>query len=219
MPSRRAIAAGPSFSSWRRRTRIQRFDRRLAAFVDAARLRGADPFELALATQIGFEFGEHAEPVEKRLARRSAGVDRLFGRLQRVAGSRDPGRGSRDPGVAIERHRVDAGCAERLARCPRQTRNPACRSRLFQCAENVTACRSAKIAPLIAAGRQPHHPDVATIHDVDGAGFREQQVESVDVVQLAVTCRRRAQDVMSANSRSITARKSRQWPILQSRST
>ena len=60
-------------------------------------------------------------------------------------------------------------------------------------AENVTACRSAKIAPLIAAGRQPHHPDVATIHDVDGAGFREQQVESVDVVQLAVTCRRRAQ--------------------------
>jgi hypothetical protein len=56
----------------------------------------------------------------------------------------------------------------------------------------VTACRSAKIAPLIAAGRQPHHPDVATIHDVDGAGCREQQVESVDVVQLAVRCRRQA---------------------------
>src|SRR5712672_701442 len=28
--------------------------------------------------------------------------------------------------------------------------------------------------------------DVAAIHDVDGARFREQQVESVDVVQLAV---------------------------------
>jgi hypothetical protein len=27
-------------------------------------------------------------------------------------------------------------------------------------AENVTACRSAKIEPLIAAGRQPHHPSL-----------------------------------------------------------
>jgi len=30
----------------------------------------------------GFEFGEHAQHIEERLARRRAGIDRLFGRLQ-----------------------------------------------------------------------------------------------------------------------------------------
>jgi hypothetical protein len=37
--------------------------------------------------------------------------------------------------------------------------------------------------------------DVAAIHDVDGARFREQQVESVDVVQLAVRNVDEARDV------------------------
>ena len=37
--------------------------------------------------------------------------------------------------------------------------------------------------------------DVATIHDVDSARFREQQVESVDVVQLAVRNVDEARDV------------------------
>jgi hypothetical protein len=55
----------------------------LAALVDAARLRSADPLQLPLAPQIGLKLGEHAEHVEERLARRSAGVDRLLGRLQR----------------------------------------------------------------------------------------------------------------------------------------
>ena len=85
MPSRRAIAAGPSFSSWRSRRTSAGIDRRLAALVDAARLGGADPFELPLAAQIGLELGEHAEHVEKGLAGRGAGVDRLLGRLQRDA--------------------------------------------------------------------------------------------------------------------------------------
>jgi hypothetical protein len=31
---------------------------------------------------LGFEFGEHAQHIEERLARRGAGIDRLFGRLQ-----------------------------------------------------------------------------------------------------------------------------------------
>ena len=55
----------------------------LAALVNAARFRGTDPLQLPLAAQIGLEFGEHAEHVEERLARGSAGVDRLLGRLQR----------------------------------------------------------------------------------------------------------------------------------------
>ena len=85
MPSRRAIAAGPSFSSSAQPPDFAGVDRRLAALVDAARLRGGDPFELPLAAQIGLEFGEHAEHVEERLAGSSAGVDRLLGRLQRDA--------------------------------------------------------------------------------------------------------------------------------------
>jgi hypothetical protein len=63
---------------------VQRLDRRLAGFVDAARVGGGGPLQLALATQIGFEFGEHAQHVDKRLTHGDAGVDRLFGRLQRV---------------------------------------------------------------------------------------------------------------------------------------
>lgn len=43
------------------------------------------PFHLALATQIGFEFGEDTEHVEEGFACGSAGVDRLFGRLERGA--------------------------------------------------------------------------------------------------------------------------------------
>jgi hypothetical protein len=54
----------------------------LRPFVDTTHFGGADPLELPLAAQIGFEFGEHTEHVEKRLARRGTGVDRLFGRLQ-----------------------------------------------------------------------------------------------------------------------------------------
>ena len=83
MPSRRAIAAGPSFSSRRSRTNLGSIDRRLAALVDTARLGGADPLELSLAAQIGLEFGEHAEHVEERLAGCGAGIDRLLGRFQR----------------------------------------------------------------------------------------------------------------------------------------
>ena len=37
--------------------------------------------------------------------------------------------------------------------------------------------------------------DVAAIHDIDGARFREQQVESMDVVQLAVRNVDEARDV------------------------
>ena len=37
--------------------------------------------------------------------------------------------------------------------------------------------------------------DVAAIHDVDGTRFREQQVQSVDVVQLAVRNVDEARDV------------------------
>jgi hypothetical protein len=42
--------------------------------------------------------------------------------------------------------------------------------------------------------------DVAAIHDVDGARFREQQVESVDVVQLAVRNVDEARDVAACAS-------------------
>jgi hypothetical protein len=35
---------------------VQRLDRRLAGIVDAARVGGGGPLQLALATQIGFEF-------------------------------------------------------------------------------------------------------------------------------------------------------------------
>jgi hypothetical protein len=41
-----------------------------AALVDALRLRGCDPFELALAPQVRLELGKDAEHVEKRLAGR-----------------------------------------------------------------------------------------------------------------------------------------------------
>jgi hypothetical protein len=51
----------------------------------AARLGGADPFQLPFAAQIGLEFGEHAEHVEERLAGRSAGIHRLLSRFQRDA--------------------------------------------------------------------------------------------------------------------------------------
>ena len=61
---------------------LDRIDRRLAALIDAARLGGIDPFQLALASQIGLELGEHPEHVEECLAGTSAGIDRLLGRPQ-----------------------------------------------------------------------------------------------------------------------------------------
>ncbi len=83
MPSRRAILAGPSFSS--------SFSRRTSAvsivgfrpFVHPARLGGGDTLKLALAAQAGLELGEHAEHVEECLASGGRGVHRLLGRLQR----------------------------------------------------------------------------------------------------------------------------------------
>jgi hypothetical protein len=59
---------------------------RLPAPVRTRRLGLGDSFELTLAPQVGFELGEHAEHVEKALAGRRAGVDRLLGGLQRRAG-------------------------------------------------------------------------------------------------------------------------------------
>jgi len=81
MPSRRAIAAGPSFSSRRRRSTS-------TALIDGWRplytapLGGTDPLQLALAAQIGLELREHPQHVKKRLAGCRASVDRLSGRLQ-----------------------------------------------------------------------------------------------------------------------------------------
>ena len=61
---------------------FDRIDRRLAALIDAARLGRIDPFQLALASQIGLELGEHPERVEECFAGGSAGIDRLLGRPQ-----------------------------------------------------------------------------------------------------------------------------------------
>jgi hypothetical protein len=41
-----------------------------------------DSERLAFAPKISFELGEHPGHVEEALARGSAGIDRLFGRLQ-----------------------------------------------------------------------------------------------------------------------------------------
>ena len=114
MPSRRAIAAGPELLLAAQPQDFAGIDRRLAALVDAARLGGADAFELSLAAQIGLEFGEHAEHVEERLAGRGAGVDRLLGRLQRdTAGLQLV----HDVLEVLQRTRqaVDAGDHERVA--------------------------------------------------------------------------------------------------------
>jgi hypothetical protein len=82
MPSRRAIAAGPELFLTAKPQDLDRIDRRLATLIDAARLSGIDPLQLAFTAQIGFEFGEHTQHVEERLARRGAGIDWLFSRLQ-----------------------------------------------------------------------------------------------------------------------------------------
>ena len=43
----------------------------------------------ALATEVGFELGEHAEHIEKALTCRRAGIDGLLGRLERRAARAD----------------------------------------------------------------------------------------------------------------------------------
>jgi hypothetical protein len=43
--------------------------------VDPCCLRLGDAFQLALATEVGFELGEHTEHVEKALTCRRAGID------------------------------------------------------------------------------------------------------------------------------------------------
>ena len=58
---------------------------RLAAFVDAFGLRPGDPLGLALAPQVGLEFGKDAEHVEEGLAGGGGRVDRLLRRAQRSA--------------------------------------------------------------------------------------------------------------------------------------
>jgi hypothetical protein len=55
--------------------------------------------------------------------------------------------------------------------------------------------RVTKKAPARCSPWRRGEIDVAAIHDVDGARFREQQVESVDVVQLAVRKVDEARDV------------------------
>lgn len=56
-------------------------DRRFATMAGAAHLGGGNPLKLALAPEVGFEFREHAQHVQERLARRAAAVDGLLGRL------------------------------------------------------------------------------------------------------------------------------------------
>ena len=80
----------------------------MAAFINAAHLGGGDPFQLPFAAQIGLEFGEHAKHVEKGLAARRRGINRLLGRaqgdalgLQRVYDVLQVGDGASEP--------VDAG--------------------------------------------------------------------------------------------------------------
>ena len=84
MPSRRAIAAGPSFSS------ICSLRRQLnhssaPALIDAACLRCSNSLGLAFLSKIGLELGEHPQHVEERLTSSGAGVDRLLGRAERNA--------------------------------------------------------------------------------------------------------------------------------------
>ncbi len=57
--------------------------RRSAPTIDPARFGERDTIELSLAAQIGFEFGEDAEHIEKRLTGGTARVDRLLSCLQR----------------------------------------------------------------------------------------------------------------------------------------
>jgi hypothetical protein len=89
-------------------------DRRLAALVDAARLGSADALELALTTEIDFEFGKDAEHVEKCLAGGGACVDRLLGRPQRHTPDLEL---VHDVLQVLQRARqaVDAGDDERVA--------------------------------------------------------------------------------------------------------
>ena len=75
----RAIAAGYSFSS---------LASRLISWTSTLGLRPlytprSFALELVLTAQVGLEFREDPEHVEKGLARGSAGVDRLLGRLER----------------------------------------------------------------------------------------------------------------------------------------
>jgi hypothetical protein len=84
MFSRLAISVAPSPSALSFSTGL---DQSTASDpVDACRLGFGDTLRLTLAPQVGFEFREHAEHVEKALAGRRAGVDRLLGGLQRRAG-------------------------------------------------------------------------------------------------------------------------------------
>jgi hypothetical protein len=55
---------------------------RPASLEHASGLGLGDALKLALAPQVGFELGEHAQQVQEALAGRRAGVDRLFGGLQ-----------------------------------------------------------------------------------------------------------------------------------------
>jgi len=48
-----------------------------AAPIDPSGVSLGNAFELALATQVRFEFSEHAEHIEKALARGRAGIDRF----------------------------------------------------------------------------------------------------------------------------------------------
>ena len=57
-------------------------DRGFAAGVNAAKLGRLNPFELALAAQIGLKLGEDTQHVEEGFAGGSGGIDRLFRRTQ-----------------------------------------------------------------------------------------------------------------------------------------
>src|SRR5258708_9262279 len=61
----------------------RRVYRRLSAAIDAFTLRPGDPLKLAFPAKVGFELHEDAQHVEEAPASRGAGVDRLFGCLQR----------------------------------------------------------------------------------------------------------------------------------------
>ena len=74
-----ALTLGPEFSN------SLNVDSRWSPFINASRLGLRDPLHLSFPAQIGFKFREHPEHVQERLARRVAGVDGLFGGLQRRA--------------------------------------------------------------------------------------------------------------------------------------
>jgi len=93
MVGRAASHAAPSSipirGSAKRKLGVAKISRRLMAprnrstrhnVQDTLGLRLSDPFHLPFSTQIGLEFGKHAEHVQERLPSCARGADRLFGR-------------------------------------------------------------------------------------------------------------------------------------------